>query len=360
MVNTQPYKKQKTNKPKETSMDYAKAGVNIDAANSVVQHLKKNVGATHTAGVLTGIGSFGALFSLKEIMNEFNDPVLVQSVDGVGTKLKAVMAKKYRNIGHDIVNHCCNDILCQGAKPLSFLDYYGTSVLQTEVCKEVLDGIIEACSLSGTALTGGELAELPGIYEKDEFDVVGAITGVAEREKIVTGENIQEDDAIIALSSNGLHTNGYSLARKVLFDMCGYTVGTLLPGSDETVGDALLKPHLNYYPTVYPLLSRYNIKGMAHITGGGLVENVPRVLPNKLDAVFHCDTITPPPIFPLLAEKGKIERKEAYRTFNMGVGFILILPQGEVETILKDLQSPHFTAWKIGEIVAGSGSSVLS
>ncbi len=341
-------------------MDYAKAGVNIDAANSVVQHLKKNVGATHTRGVLTGIGSFGALFSLKEVMQEFNDPVLVQSVDGVGTKLKvAVMAGKYRNIGHDIVNHCCNDILCQGAKPLSFMDYYGTSVLNTDTCKEVLDGIIEACSLSGTALIGGELAELPGIYEKDEFDVVGAITGIADKNRIITGEHIQEGDAIIALSSNGLHTNGYSLARKVLFDICGYSVNDPLEETDQTIGDALLQPHLNYYPAVYPLLSRYDIRGMAHITGGGLIENVPRILPDNLDALFCCDTISPPAIFSLIVEKGNIAKQEAYRTFNMGVGYILILPQSEAKTLIADLHSPHFKAWQVGEIVAGSGKSIL-
>jgi len=340
-------------------MDYSQAGVNIDSANDVVAHIKKNVGVTHSGSVLTGIGSFGTLYSLKDILENYRNPILVQSVDGIGTKLKiATMVGQYKSLGFDIVNHCCNDILCQGAKPLTFLDYYGTSVLDTAVCKEVLDGIIEACYLSGVSLMGGELAELPGIYEKSEFDVVGAITGVVERDKVVTGKSICEGDMIIGLTSNGLHTNGYSLARKVLFEKAGLHVETQLLNGDS-LGEALLRPHLNYTPEVLPLLESYPIKGMAHITGGGFIENIPRILPDNVDAQIDCSAFQIPEIFQRIQKEGEVDILEMYRTFNMGIGYIIVIAEEEVKTLLKDLHSPKFESFPVGKIVSGSGKTLL-
>jgi len=341
-------------------MDYTKAGVNIDAATDVVDYIKDKVKTTHSSSVLAGIGSFGTLYSLSDIVRDYENPVLVQSIDGVGTKIKVgVMAGKYKGLGMDIVNHCCNDILCQGARALTFLDYYGVSKMDTAICKEVLDGMIEACYASSVSLVGGELAELPGVYETNELDIVGAITGVVDRDKAVTGANIQPGDVIIGLSSNGLHTNGYSLARKVLFDMAGLTINDKL-SNGETLAEALLKPHLNYAPEVLPLLDRYDIRGMAHITGGGLIDNVPRILQKNVDAKFDCSAIDILEIFKLIQKKGGVEPREMFRTLNMGCGYIIVVPPAEVETLLKDLESPKFSAKVVGEIVPGTGMSQLT
>jgi len=341
---------------------YTQAGVNIEAGNEVVRRIKSDVAGTHTSAVLTGIGSFGALYDLSDIIKNYKHPVLVQSIDGVGTKLSvAKMMNKYDTVGADIVNHCCDDLLAMGARPLTFLDYVAHEKLDPAVMADMVRGMANACKDAGVALIGGETAEMPGTYMQGEHDIAGSITGVVEREKIITGEKIAEGDIIFGFPSSGLHTNGFSLARKILFTMAGHTVATNVPELGTTVGEALLVPHLNYCPPVLNMLdSGIDIRGIAHITGGGFLENIPRVLPKNLDAEIKKGTWPMLPIFPYMQKIGNVSEEEMYRVFNMSIGLVLVVPQSEKEKMTALLSKyPDYKIYEIGMIIKGNGKVVL-
>ncbi len=324
---------------------YADSGVSIDAGNLTVDLMKDAVKSTYTPAVLSGIGSFSGLYDASAL-KAFNQPVLVASTDGVGTKVKlAAAAGHYRGIGHDIVNHCINDILVQGACPLFFMDYFATSKLTPEITAEVVIGMAEACKESGMALLGGETAEMPGVYQPNEFDVAGTIVGVVERDNILPRKNLQVGDMLIGLQSSGPHTNGYSLIRKVFADT---PLDTFFPELNATLADALLAPHRSYYSVLYSLLPE--IKALAHLTGGGFIENIPRVLTDDLDAEIKLDSWTPPPLWKLIQSEGQIATDEMYRVFNMGIGMIVIVDKDSVAEAQKHISEPTFV---IGQLVKG-------
>ena len=303
---------------------YAQAGVDIDVKMNAVGSIKQMVAATKTANVLGGIGAFGGLFKVPA----GRDQVLVASTDGVGTKLKvAAMTGRHDTVGQDIVNHCVNDILVQGAKPLFFMDYVGTAKVDPEVFRSVVSGLCKACKENHMALLGGETAEMPGIYPAGEYDLVGTIVGCVEKSKIITGKSIRAGDVIVGLHSGGLQTNGYSLARKVIFDHCQMSWKDKVPGTDKTFGDALLAVHKSFLKPVSALLAnKVNITGMAHITGGGFQDNIPRVLPNVVNAEIDRASWEVPTIFKFIQNQGHVDRDEMYRVFNMGIGYVLIVP----------------------------------
>ena len=313
--------------------DYKTAGVDIDAGNETVRRIKSLARATFTSGVLSEIGSFGGLFALDR--EQYREPVLVSSADGVGTKLKvAFMTGRHNTVGTDLVNHCVNDILVQGARPLFFLDYLATGRLQPDVAEQVIAGVARGCKENGCALIGGETAEMPGFYADGEYDIAGFIVGVVEKSKIVDGRSIRPGDALVGLPSSGLHTNGYSLARRVLFDDRGLAADSTSPELGTTVGDALLAPHRSYLRAIAPLLDAGLVKGMAHITGGGITENLPRVLPERCAATIHPGTWTELPIFTLISELGSIARVEMFRAFNMGIGLIVVCDADQAHDVL--------------------------
>ena len=316
-------------------VDYTQAGVNIDAGNEAVRRIKALARRTYTPGVLGGVGSFGGLFALDQGLAK---PVLVASADGVGTKLKVAFVSGIHNtVGVDLVNHCVNDILVQGAQPMFFLDYLATGRLAPDVAEQIVTGMARACEDNGCALLGGETAEMPGFYRDGEYDLAGFIVGVVERDNIVDGRRIDAGDALIALPSSGLHTNGYSLARRIAFEELGLTVDSHVPELGETVGAAFLRPHRTYLHVVKPLLETGMIKGMAHITGGGITENLPRVLPEGCAAHVDRRTWEIPPIFALLRAKGRIADDEMFRAFNMGIGLIVICAEAHHDEALRRL-----------------------
>jgi phosphoribosylformylglycinamidine cyclo-ligase/phosphoribosylamine--glycine ligase/phosphoribosylformylglycinamidine cyclo-ligase len=324
---------------------YSSSGVDIDAGNRAVELMKDSVRATYNTSVLAGIGSFGGLFDVSAL-KEMDHPVLVASTDGVGTKVKlAAAAGRYRGIGHDIVNHCINDILVQGARPLFFMDYFATSRLKPEQTAQVVTGIAEACRESGMALLGGETAEMPGVYLPNEFDVAGTIVGVLERDAILPRSSLQAGDVLIGLSSSGPHTNGYSLIRKIFEN-------TTL---DNSLADALLTPHRSYFNVLYPHLSM--VKALVHITGGGFIENIPRVLPNRLGAVIHRGAWPVPSLWKLIQEQGNISVEEMYRVFNMGIGMIAIVDRSQAANFQDCISEPTFV---IGELVDGERKVILN
>ncbi|WP_176012410.1 phosphoribosylformylglycinamidine cyclo-ligase [Victivallis sp. Marseille-Q1083] len=331
---------------------YKSAGVDIDLAHSLLDRVKERIAATRRPEMLAPIGGFGGLFQLD--LSRYRQPVLVSSVDGVGTKLMiAMQMNKFDTVGYDIVNHCIDDIAVQGAEPIYFMDYIGIGKLRSPLYEEVLFGIAEACKAAGCAVLGGETAEMPGMYG-DDFDLVGMITGIVEKDKLITGEKIRPGYAAIGLKSAGLHTNGFSLARKILFDQCKYTVHTYLDRLGETVGEALLRPHICYWPAIRQALAAgLHLDGIAHITGGGLYDNVPRILPADVDVVFDRSAISTPPIFKLLVEAGQVDEVEAFRVFNMGVGMVWFLPQDDVAPALKICRDCGFTAEVVGEVIKG-------
>jgi phosphoribosylformylglycinamidine cyclo-ligase len=331
-----------------THIDYRQSGVDIDAGNEAVRRIKALARQTYTSGVLSGVGSFGGLFGLD---SSVQDPVLVASADGVGTKLKvAFMAGVHDTIGVDLVNHCVNDILVQGARPLFFLDYLATGRLAPDVVEQIVRGVAAACVDNGCALLGGETAEMPGFYADGEYDVAGFIVGLVSRARIVDGRGIQAGDALIALPSSGLHTNGYSLARKIAFDVLGLGVDSRVPDLGETLGEALLRPHRSYLRAVTPALDRGWVKGMAHITGGGIVENLPRTLPDGRTFSLDRQSWTVPPLFQWLQRAGGIDDAEMLRAFNMGVGLILVCAPDRADDLLTLLRAQGESPWVLGAV----------
>jgi len=334
-------------------MDYRSSGVDIDAGNEVVRRIKRLAKSTHTPGVLSEIGSFGGLFSVGSL--GLSDPVLVASADGVGTKLKlAFLTNVHDSIGEDLVNHCVNDILVQGARPAFFLDYLATGRLSPDVAASIVEGIARACRANGCALLGGETAEMPGFYQDGEYDLAGFIIGAVERAHIIDGKRIAAGDVLLGLPSSGLHTNGYSLARRIVFDHLKLDVSTQVPELNATVGEALLQPHRSYLPIIDPLLGTPAIKGMAHITGGGITDNLPRILPEGTSALVNRSTWDVPPLFRWLVDAGGVPEDDAYRAFNMGIGLIIACsPEDEQELLTTFREHGEPDACVIGRIVAG-------
>jgi phosphoribosylformylglycinamidine cyclo-ligase len=332
-----------------SQIDYRQSGVDIDAGNETVRRIKALARGTYTPGVLSGVGSFGGLFAMG---SDAVDPVLVASADGVGTKLKiAFMTGIHDTIGVDLVNHCVNDILVQGARPLFFLDYLATGRLAPDVAEQIVRGVATACRDNGCALLGGETAEMPGFYGDGEYDVAGFIVGVVPRARIVDGRNITAGDVLIGLPSSGLHTNGYSLARRIAFDVLGLDVHATVPELGETVGAALLRPHRSYLKVVTPLLETGVIKGMAHITGGGITENLPRTLPEGRSFSLDRDSWEVPALFRWLQRAGGIADAEMLRAFNMGVGLILVCAARDADAAIAALTASGEPAWRLGEVV---------
>jgi phosphoribosylformylglycinamidine cyclo-ligase len=335
-------------------MDYKQAGVDIEAGNEVVRRIRSLARGTFTPGVLSEIGSFGGLFRLDTA--SVRDPVLVASADGVGTKLRvAFLAGVHRTIGMDLVNHCVNDILVQGAQPLFFLDYLATGRLDPDVAVQVVEGLSTACRDNGCALLGGETAEMPGFYADGEYDVAGFIVGVVAREQLIDGRTIVPGDVLIGVPSSGLHTNGYSLARRIVFDVAGLRVGSHVAELGTTVGAALLEPHRSYLPLIRPLLSSKIIKGMAHITGGGITDNLPRILPPDTAAVIDRAAWDVPVVFRWLQRIGTVPDDDMLRTFNMGIGLIVACAAVAADRVIGELAAAGAPgAARIGRIVEGN------
>src|SRR6476646_1573121 len=337
--------------PPRKPVRYKDAGVDIDEADRAVSRIKKLAQDTMTKGVLTGIGSFGAGFELSG----YKEPVLVSSADGVGTKLKlAFMTGRHDTVGADLVNHCVNDILVQGAEPMFFLDYVATGRLSPDVTEQVVAGVARGCRENGCALLGGETAEMPGFYADGEYDIAGFIVGVVDHDRVINGSTIAPGDVLIGLPSAGLHTNGYSLARRVFFETCGYRVDTYVPEVRGTIGDVLLAEHRSYLRIVWPLIEDRLVKGMAHITGGGITENLPRILPEGCSAAIDPHSWTPLPVFGVLQERGGITTDEMFRAFNMGIGLILVwAPEHVDRALLASLAAGESGVRIIGHIIRG-------
>ncbi len=332
---------------------YKAAGVDIDLATSLLAQVKAKLASARRPEMLAPIGGFGGLFQID--LTKYRRPVLVSSIDGVGTKLMiAMMMEKFDTVGHDIVNHCVNDISVQGAEPVFFMDYIGIGKLRSPLYEQVLSGVADACRAVNCAVLGGETAEMPGMYGND-FDLVGVITGLVERDRIITGAGIRPGDAAVGLGSSGMHTNGYSLARKILFSQCSYTVDTVLPElAGETIGEVLLKPHICYYPAIRRAQDEgLPLKGIAHITGGGLYDNIPRILPDDVDVVIDSTVLPVPSIFKVLVHRGNVDPVEAYRVFNMGVGMVWFVPKEAADRAVAVCRECGFVADVIGEAVSG-------
>ena len=343
-----------------SKLDYKSAGVNIDAGNEAVERIKDGVKSTFTSNVLTGLGSFGSLYDLKPILENYENPVMVQSIDGVGTKtIIARKMGKFDTIGIDLLSAAANDILVMGARPLTFLDYIANDKLNPETIEEIVSGMVKACRETGVSLVGGETAEMPDTYLSGEHDLVGVITGVVEKEKIITGENIKPGDVVLGLPSNGLHTNGYSFARKLFFEIGGYDVNDTIPELEKSVGLTLLEPHINYTNHVFTALdSGIDVKGIAHITGGGLVENIPRILPDGCGVDIKKGSWPILPVFDVMQSLGNVDEDEMYRAFNMGIGMVFIVSPNNVNSaknVLKDLTE----VYEIGSVVSGESKVVL-
>ena len=337
-----------------SKINYKSAGVDIDAGNEAVDRIKDSVKSTFTPNVLTGLGSFGSLYDLKPILEEYENPVLVQSVDGVGTKtIIARMMGKYNTIGIDLLSACTNDIIVMGARPLTFLDYIANDKLKPEIIEEIVSGMVEACREIDVSLVGGETAEMPDTYLPGEHDLVGVITGIVEKDKIITGETIQPGDVVLGLPSNGLHTNGYSFARKLFFEIGGYDVNDTIPELEKSVGLTLLEPHINYTNHVFEALEvGIDIKGIAHITGGGLVENLPRILPDGCGMEIKKGAWPVLPVFDVMQAIGDVDEDEMYRAFNMGIGMVFIVDSSKVERV-KDALKELTEVYEIGVVESG-------
>jgi phosphoribosylformylglycinamidine cyclo-ligase len=339
-------------------MDYKASGVDIDAGNETVRRIRSLARSTFTSGVMSDIGSFGGLFRLDA--GRFREPVLVSSADGVGTKLKvAFRAGKHDTVGIDLVNHCINDILVQGAEPLFFLDYLATGRLAPDVAESIVSGMASACRQNSCALLGGETAEMPGMYADGEYDLAGFIVGAVERERLINGRAIAAGDVLVGVPSSGLHTNGYSLARSIVFDRLKLDVDSHVGELGRTVGAALLEPHRSYLQVIQPLLDAGRIKGMAHITGGGITDNLPRILPHGTAAVVDTASWEVPPLFRWLQESGNVPVEDMLRTFNMGIGLIIVTARDHAEPLVSELAARGGRDSRvIGEVVPGEPPSV--
>lgn len=342
---------------------YARAGVDIDLGNKVKATLPQLLASTHRREVMGKVGGFGGLFALNT--RRFKQPVLVSSVDGVGTKLKIAFAMdRHDTIGEDLVNHCVNDIAVLGAEPLFFLDYLGTGKLEPHVFTEIIKGFARGCAANRCSLVGGETAQMPGFYQAGEYDVSGTIVGVVDKPRMLDGKTIRPGDVVIGLEASGLHTNGYSLARKIFFDDLKLKPKTRVAEFGNTLGDELLKVHVSYGMLVQALLKKFNrdgqprvIKGLAHITGGGFVDNIPRVLPTKCDVVIRKGSWDMLPIFKLIETKGGVPDEELYQVFNMGIGMTVIVAQDKADAVMKFVRAQQQKAWFIGDVVKGGGEA---
>jgi len=333
---------------------YADAGVSIDAANRATEKIKELARLTFNARTLSDIGSFGGMFD--GAFPNLREPVLVASADGVGTKLKIAFATGVHNtIGRDLVNHCVNDILVQGARPLFFLDYIATGKLAPETVTSIIEGVTAGCRDNGCVLLGGETAEMPGFYADGEYDVAGFIVGVVDRGKVIDGSSIAPGDVVLGLPSAGLHTNGYSLARKLFFETGAYAPDSFIPELDQTIGEALLQAHLSYLPVLGPLLDAGMIKGLAHITGGGLLENIPRILPDGTAVEIKRGSWPVLPIFTMMQRLGNIDEAEMFRTFNMGAGMVIVCTSADASSIKKSVES----CYEIGRVTSGRRTVTL-
>jgi phosphoribosylformylglycinamidine cyclo-ligase len=336
-------------------MDYREAGVDISAADAAKSRIKGLARATFNGQVLTEIGSFGGMF--RPDLSRYREPVLVASTDGVGTKIKiAILAGVHDTVGYDLVAHCVDDILVQGASPLFFLDYVALGKMDPAKVEQIVAGFSRACSELGCPLIGGETAEMPGTYAEDDYDLAGFIVGVVEREKALP-RGVSEGDVLLGLPSSGLHTNGYSLARKVLFETLGHRVDTRLPELGTTVGRALLAPHRCYLAALEPLLERDKVRALAHITGGGFPGNIPRVLPEGLGAQLRRGSWEVPPLFRLIQKAGDVPDEEMVRTFNMGLGMVVVVAAGDLHDVEHSLERRGEPSFVIGRVVAGAGVS---
>ena len=335
-------------------IDYKSAGVDIDAGNEAVNRIKDGVKSTFTSNVLTGIGSFGSLYDLKPILENYDNPVMVQSIDGVGTKtIIARKLGKFDTIGIDLLSAAANDILVMGARPLTFLDYIANDKLNPEIIEEIVSGMVKACKSTGVSLVGGETAEMPDTYLPGEHDLVGIVTGVVEKEKIITGENIKPGDVVLGLPSNGLHTNGYSFARKLFFEIGEYDVNDTTPELEKSIGLTLLEPHINYTNHVFATLDAgIDVKGIAHITGGGLVENIPRILPDDCSVEIQKGSWPILPVFDVMQSLGDVDEDEMFRTFNMGIGMTFIVNPDDIGAVT-DALTDLTDVYEVGFVVSG-------
>ena len=339
-------------------ISYKDAGVDIEKADHVIASSKKIIQSTFNKNVLSSIGGFGSMYSIKDIVNRYEDPVMVQSIDGVGTKM--AVAQKCNNfsfIGFDLVNACCNDVAATGATPLTFLDYIASSSLEPQIVSDIIESVATECKNLGVSLVGGETAEMPGTYRKNEYDLVGIATGIVERKDIVDGSSAKEGDLIMGIPSNGLHTNGYSLARKLIFDVLSLGVGDTLSDKTTTIEEALLAPHKNYSKMINLLIEKeFQIKSLAHITGGGLIDNMPRVFPDGFAAEINVNSWEKIPLFQFLVENLDLEINEMYRTFNMGIGLTIVIDPSQKDRLVKMLGANN--CLEIGVIVSNSSKQV--
>ncbi|MFC1848776.1 phosphoribosylformylglycinamidine cyclo-ligase [candidate division CSSED10-310 bacterium] len=341
----------KLGQDKSKKLTYQAAGVDIEAAHNTTMHLKKIIKRAQGPEVLRGIGAFGGLF--QPDLQAFSEPVLVSSADGIGTKVMVAHAmKKYKNLGFDIVNHCVNDIMAMGARPLFFLDYLAFGKFSADIMTEIITGMVEACSESQCSLLGGETAEMPDLYRAGDFDIAGFIVGLVDKKKMIDGHSLEPDDTLIGIPSNGLHTNGYSLIRKIFFAQDYSRANEQFDQSDELLADALLRPHLSYFPLLDALLNQ-RLKGIAHITGGGIAGNLGRILPNGCDAVIEWGSWDIPSLFHYIQEQGMISDAEMRKVFNMGIGLILAVAQSAVDDIMAVVQANNLKGCLIGKITAG-------
>lgn len=336
-------------KTKKRGLTYADSGVDIDAGEAAVEQIKKLAAGTFNANVLRGIGAFGGFYQTD--FGAMKEPVLISSSDGVGTKVKlAFMTDKHNTVGEDLVNHCVDDILVHGARPLFFMDYIATGKLRPEVVAEVVSGLARGCRTAGMPLLGGETAEMPDMYRPGEYDLAGFIVGVVDKAKVVNGDTIKEGDICLGLASTGLHTNGYSLARKVAFEIAGCKPDEYVDDLGATVAEALMAVHRCYAPSIRPLLEEFDIHGMAHITGGGIPGNLNRIMPEGLGAVVSKSSWEVPPVFVWLREKGNLDPVDTYRTFNMGIGYCLVVPPEQADAIRAGLEDRGETVRRIGHV----------
>jgi phosphoribosylformylglycinamidine cyclo-ligase len=342
----------------EAGLSYRDAGVDIDAAHRAMKGVAALVRSTATADTLSELGSFGGLYRVPRGLEQ---PVLVASTDGVGTKLKvAFTTGRHGTVGEDLVNHCVNDILVQGARPLFFLDYVGVGRLEPGVVESLVEGVARGCRVNGCALLGGETAEMPDMYAAGEYDLAGTIVGAVEEDRVIDGRSIRAGDVLVALGSSGLHTNGYSLARRILFDRMGLGPDDAFPEEEGSVADVLLRVHRSYLNALWPLIERGEVKALAHITGGGLVDNVPRVLPEGVDARFDLSSWRVPAVFRVLQREGGVERDEMFRAFNMGIGMVVAVSAHRADAVVQELNAAGERAWVGGEIVPGTRRTVLA